>query len=286
MPIVPARGTALLGFVSGRYDMAPPYAVTIPLLKDIKSQAASAVCEVAPMNNSTNLIVNSEAPPFNNAEIRRAMLLTIDRKSFIDILAQGAGEAGGVMEPAPGGVWGMPKEMFDTVKGYGPDVAKNRAEAQAIMKKLGYGPDNKLKLKVATRNHLLYRDPAVILIDQLKEIYIEGELDLVDTALWFNKVARKDYSVGSTPPATASTIPTRPTSSTMLASRSATMSATAIPRSRSSSRSSRRSATSRSARSSSGRSTSRSWRRASARSSCGTPRAAAGIPTSRGSARW
>jgi peptide/nickel transport system substrate-binding protein len=93
MPIVPARGTALLGFVSGRYDMTPPYAVTIPLLKDIKAQAANAICEVAPMNNSTNLIVNSEAAPFNNADIRRAMLLTIDRKSFIDILAQGAGEA-------------------------------------------------------------------------------------------------------------------------------------------------------------------------------------------------
>ena len=168
MPIVPARGTAILGFVSGRYDMTAPYAVTIPLLKDVKAQAADAICEVAPMNNNTNLIVNSVAPPFDNADIRRAMLLTIDRKSFIDILAQG----------------------------YGPDVAKNRAEAQAIMKKAGYGPDNRLKLKVSTRNHLLYRDPAVILIDQLKEIYIDGELDLVDTALWFNKVARKDYSIG------------------------------------------------------------------------------------------
>ena len=124
------------------------------------------------------------------------MLLTIDRKSFIDIINQGQADAGGVMEPGPSGVWGMPKAMLDQVKGYGPDVAKNRAEAQAIMKKLGYGPDNKLKLKVSTRNHLLYRDPAVILIDQLKEIYIDGELDLVDTALWFAKVARKDYSVG------------------------------------------------------------------------------------------
>ena len=216
IPIVPARGTAMLGFVSGRYDMTAPYAVTIPLLKDIKAQAAQAVCETASMNNSTNLIVNSDAPPFNNADIRRAMLLTIDRKSFIDISNQGQADAGGVMEPAPNGVWGLPQAMYDAVPGYGPDVkknreeareimkkagygpdvAKNRAEAQALMKKLGYGPDNKLKLKVATRNHLLYRDPAVILIDQLKEIFIDGELELVDTAIWFTKVARKDYSVG------------------------------------------------------------------------------------------
>jgi len=195
-PIVPARGTAILGFVSGRYDISSPYGVTIPLLKDVKAQAANAVCEVASMNNTSNLIVNSNAPPFDNADIRRALLLSIDRKSFIDIINQGQADAGGVMEPAPNGVWGMPKELFDQVKGYGPDVEKNRAEGREIMKKLGYGPDNKLKLKVSTRNHLLYRDPAVILIDQLKEVYIEGELELVDTAIWFTKIARKDYSIG------------------------------------------------------------------------------------------
>lgn len=196
IPIVPARGTAILGFVSNRYDMTAPYAVTIPLLKDVKAQAPQAICEVASMNNNTNLILNRDAPPFDNPDIRRAMLLSIDRKAFIDILNQGQAEAGGTMEPRPDGVWGLPKEIFEQVPGYGSDVAKNRAEGRAIMEKLGYGPTNRLKLKVSTRNHLLYRDPAVILIDQLKEVYFEGELDLVDTAVWYTKVARKDYSIG------------------------------------------------------------------------------------------
>jgi peptide/nickel transport system substrate-binding protein len=196
IPIVPARGTAILGFVSNRYDMTAPYAVTIPLLKDVKDQAPQAICEVAAMNNSTNLILNRDAAPFNNPDIRRAMALSIDRKAFIDIINQGQADIGGTMQPAPNGVWGLPKEIYDQVQGYGPDVAKNRAEGRAIMEKLGYGPTNKLKLKVSTRNHLLYRDPAVILIDQLKEVYFDGELDLVDTAIWFAKVARKDYSIG------------------------------------------------------------------------------------------
>ena len=52
------------------------------------------------------------------------------------------------------------------------------------MEKLGYGPDKRLKLTVSTRNIPPYRDPAVILIDQLKEIYIDGELDPIDTAQW------------------------------------------------------------------------------------------------------
>ena len=194
--IVPSRATAILGFVSGRYDMTAPYGVTIPLLKDVKAQMPQAMCETAAMNNSTNLIVNRDMPPFDNPEIRRAMGLSIDRKSFIDIINDGQADAGGVMQPPPNGVWGLPREIYDTVPGYGPDVEKNRADGRAIMQKLGYGPDRKLKIKVSTRNHLLYRDPAVLLTDQLKHVYIEGELDLVDTALWFAKIARKDYAIG------------------------------------------------------------------------------------------
>jgi peptide/nickel transport system substrate-binding protein len=41
-----------------------------------------------------------------------------------------------------------------------------------------------------------YRDPAVILIDQLKEVYIDGELDTVDTSNWYPKIMRKDYALG------------------------------------------------------------------------------------------
>jgi peptide/nickel transport system substrate-binding protein len=64
------------------------------------------------------------------------------------------------------------------------------------MGKAGYGPDKKLKLKVSTRNLAQYRDAAVILIDQLKDIHIDGELDVIESGIWFAKVARKEYSIG------------------------------------------------------------------------------------------
>ena len=90
----------------------------------------------------------------------------------------------------------MPKEMLEKQPGYAPDVAANRAEAREIMKKLGYGPAKRLKIKVSTRDVPPYRDPAVILLDQLKAIYIDAELEPVDTAQWYPKVMRKDYTVG------------------------------------------------------------------------------------------
>jgi hypothetical protein len=61
---------------------------------------------------------------------------------------------------------------------------------------LGYGPDNRLKVKITTRDLPFFRDPAVILIDQLKEIYVDGELDTIDSTIWLPNVMRKDYVVG------------------------------------------------------------------------------------------
>jgi hypothetical protein len=103
------------------------------------------------------------------------MSLSLDRKAFIDILAEGRGSARAVMQPPPAGVWGMPPELLQTLPGYGPDVGKSRAEGRSIMEKLGYGPNKPLKVTVSTRNLAPYRDPAVILIDQLKEVYIDAE---------------------------------------------------------------------------------------------------------------
>ena len=193
--IIRNRATAVLAFVAGNVDMTFPTEMTAALIKDIKSQDATAVCEIAPINVNTNLIINRENPPFNNLELRKAMALALDRKSFIDIIFQGQGDQGGTLLPPPEGVWGMPPDMLKTISGYG-DVNKDRQQARAIMTKLGYSADKPLKIKVSTRNIATYRDPAVVLIDQLKSIYIDAELEPVESSTWFAKVARNDYSVG------------------------------------------------------------------------------------------
>jgi peptide/nickel transport system substrate-binding protein len=193
--IVPNRSTAILAFIAGQFDVTWPYSVTPPLVRDINQQAPNASCVLATNNGTTNLLINRDAPPFDNADLRKALALTIDRKAFIDIMTEGLAKQGAAMLPPPEGLWGMPEEMLRTIPGYDPDVQKNRAEAREIMKKLGYGPDKKLELKVSTRNVATFRDPAVILIDQLKEIYVDAVLETIETANWHAKVTRKDYKV-------------------------------------------------------------------------------------------
>ena len=194
--IIKNASTRVLAFIAGKFDMTTPFNLTIPLMRDIQSQAPQANCVVTPTNVSRTLIVNRDKPPFGDPDIRRALALTLDRKAFIDTINEGKADIGGAMLPPPEGIWGMPAEMLRGLPGYDPDVAKNRAEARKLMEAHGYGPDNRLKIVVSTRNIPQYRDPAVILIDQLKQIYIDGDLEEIDTVNWYPKVMRKDFIIG------------------------------------------------------------------------------------------
>jgi peptide/nickel transport system substrate-binding protein len=188
------RSTAILAFATGKFDMTFPYDVTVPQLKYVKAQAPGAICELKPMNSRANLLVTS-APPFDNPALRRAMQLSLDRRAFIETLGEGRYDIGGVLQPPPEGIWGMPPELSRTLPGYGPEVHKNRDEARGLMRSLGYGPDNRFKVTISTRNSPGYRNPAAILIDQMKEIWIDGELKTVETAHWGQRLIRKAFTL-------------------------------------------------------------------------------------------
>ena len=192
--VIPNRSTAILSFVAGKVDMLFPYEVTIPLLKDVKQQVPDAHCEIGAENVAPNVLINPVSP-FDKPEMRRAIAQTLDRKAYIDILGEGKGDMGGAMLPPPEGLWGLPPEELRKLPGFEPDVKKAREEARTLMKGLGFGPDKHLPVKVSTRNLAIYRDTTAILLDQLKEIWIDGELDSVETAQWVPKLVRRDYQI-------------------------------------------------------------------------------------------
>ncbi len=151
--IIPNRSTAILGFIAGKFDMTFPYEVTIPLLKDIETQLPSAICQVGMASETIGVLVNRTVAPFDNADVRRAMALTLDRKSFIDILGQGEGEIGGALMPPPNGVWGMPSDMVQTLPGYGGGRAE---EPQGITRVDAQG---RLRARQADFGQDLYAQP-------------------------------------------------------------------------------------------------------------------------------
>src|SRR5260370_19151716 len=96
--IIPNRSTAILAFTAGKFDLTFPFEVTVPLLKDIKEQAPQSICELAPANASANLIINRDAPPFDDPEMRRSLVPAPDRKASLYLATQGPGR-----KPEPDG---------------------------------------------------------------------------------------------------------------------------------------------------------------------------------------
>src|SRR6266704_1521356 len=87
--IIRDPSTAALAFVSGKFDMTFPYELTVPQYNDMRGQMPQAICEVTPVGGvNGHLLINRDNPPFNNPDLRRAMALSIDRKTFVDILTQ------------------------------------------------------------------------------------------------------------------------------------------------------------------------------------------------------
>src|SRR5216684_7822167 len=90
--IIADTSTRNLAFFAGKFDLNW---LSIPLLKDVRQQAPQAECDVVMDNNSRDLLINRDKPPFDNPELRRAMALSLDRQAFIDILTEGQGAVGG-----------------------------------------------------------------------------------------------------------------------------------------------------------------------------------------------
>lgn len=193
--VVTSRSTALLSFVAGRYDMTFPNDVSMTQLRDVRRQSTRVTCEATAMNSNTNIMLNRDAPPFDNPDIRRALVLALDRRGFMEALTEGSGTVGGHLQPPPDGLWGMPAEMLAEAPGFGPDLGKNREEARELMRKAGYGPEKPLPLKIFTRAVSLYRSPAAVLANQLQEIYVDATLDVVETVHWFTRLQRRDYAM-------------------------------------------------------------------------------------------
>src|SRR5258708_6020433 len=75
--IIPNRSTAILAFIAGNFDMTFPYEVTIPLLKDIKTQAPQATCEIGMAIEPIRGLVNRTVEPFDHPDLRPRVALTL-----------------------------------------------------------------------------------------------------------------------------------------------------------------------------------------------------------------
>ncbi len=193
--IMPSQATRVLSFISGQFDMSGNSDVTANTFKDVRAQLPKAICETTASNVTSVILINHKAPPFDSPKVRRAISLAIDRSEFLKTHKSDA-RAGGIVMSPPHGVWGLKPEQLATVPGFGKDIERNRAEARKLMAEAGYGPNNKLKTTYIVRaSSPLFLVNGSLVADQLRTIYIEGEIEQKEYTVHTGAILKGAYTL-------------------------------------------------------------------------------------------
>jgi len=87
--IIKNVSTGVLTFLAGKADLTSPYYLQVPVLNDIRSQAPEAICNLVPVNVNRNVMMNRDAPPFNDADLRSRGRAELGSQSFCRHLDSG-----------------------------------------------------------------------------------------------------------------------------------------------------------------------------------------------------
>lgn len=137
---------------------------------------------------------NTEKKPFDDARVRRALSMAVDRWGGAKALSKIAlvRHVGGVLRP--GYELAASESELAQYPGYGKDVKKARAEAQKLLKEAGV---SNLKFKLTNRNvPMPYTPVGVFLIDQWRQIGLNVEHEQLDTKLYQAALRGGNYDAG------------------------------------------------------------------------------------------
>jgi peptide/nickel transport system substrate-binding protein len=142
----------------------------------------NVVVRESPWLDSLILVFNTQKKPFDDARVRRALSLAVDRWKAADILPRSTflRFVGGFLRPG----YDLAARDSDLVAmpGFAKYIAATRAEARRLLAEAS-APDLKLKLLNRTiANPFL--SAGVYLIDQWRQIGVEAEHVQVNDAIW------------------------------------------------------------------------------------------------------
>jgi len=136
---------------------------------------------------------NHKKKPFDDARVRRALTLAIDRWHGAPKLAKIANvhTVGGIVFPSS--PLAADKEELEDVAGFWPDIEKSRAEARRLLKEAGA---EGLSFELLNRNiDQPYKYNATWVIDEWSKIGLHATQRVVPTGPWFDAMRSGNFDV-------------------------------------------------------------------------------------------
>jgi peptide/nickel transport system substrate-binding protein len=132
--------------------------------------------------------LNTRVEPFTDPRVRKAVNLAIDRNAAIEL--QGGGYKGAFMPPS--GPWGLPVDEVAELPGLG-NKAVERQFARKLLAAAGY-PQG-LKVTILSRAGAYFQEIAAFVLDQLKSVGIEGEIDARETVAYLDLLRGRNFQI-------------------------------------------------------------------------------------------
>jgi len=199
---IPDAATRVAAFRTGQIDAFPIFST--PTKRDADQLKAElgddVVFPVVPAPGYRGFQFNVHRPPFGPQDdpraqrLRWAVQLALDRNEFNTLAFDGLGHLSTPYFVGWDWIY-TEEEWFENFPGLDstPDVKrKHLAEAQEIMKAEGFGPDNMLETEYVC--NFVQRECEVV-ADQLKNVYIDVDLLVMDFPSLAVRRSNEDYSL-------------------------------------------------------------------------------------------
>ena len=167
-------GAALVNALQGGQFMADFRSVTVPDRDRLVAALGDKITvHEAPWLNALQITFNTKKKPFDDARVRRALSLAIDRWKAAELLAGSSimRFTGGYMRP--GFALAASDDELTKMPGFSRDIEASRAEARRLLAEAGV-PNLKVKLINRTIANL-FTPGGIYIIDQWRRIGVETE---------------------------------------------------------------------------------------------------------------
>ena len=150
------------------------------------------------INLQWGVMFNVTQKPFDDARVRKALSLAIDRYDMAKVLdpLSGLSVVGGIMHPDS--KYALPEEELQQYAGFGKNHEANIAEAKRLLAEAGF-PDG-FKTVLSNRSvKLPYIDFGVYLTTAWKKIGVEAEHKLKESATWRKDNRAHNFAINVDP---------------------------------------------------------------------------------------
>ncbi|MBI4082029.1 MAG: ABC transporter substrate-binding protein [Candidatus Lambdaproteobacteria bacterium] len=192
--IITNRNTEVAALQGGQVELNQPTETDQKMYETLRKTTPEMVFNKVYMTAHANVVMNNKRPPFDNPKLRQAINMALDRYAYAKSVQPGS-LPGGFMLARPYGSWGLePGELKAAVPGF-RDPAVDKEEARKLMRELGYDENRRFKLKVTSRTPSFAVDGATWFLGEVKQIYIDAELEIVEDGAFYPRLSRRDYAI-------------------------------------------------------------------------------------------